>query len=141
MIEVVDAREILDSRGNPTVEVDIVLSDGSVGRAAVPSGASTGVHEAVELRDGDTRRYGGKGVLAGGRQCRPTRSARRCYGLDAADQAGIDARCASSTARPTSAVLGANAILGVSLACAHAAAYGDAPAWTVRSLCVCVHTQ
>ena len=62
-IESVDAREILDSRGNPTVEVDVVLADGSVGRAAVPSGASTGAHEAVELRDGDKARYGGKGVL------------------------------------------------------------------------------
>ena len=89
-IELVDAREILDSRGNPTVEVDVVLGDGSVGRAAVPSGASTGAHEAVELRDGDKARYGGKGVLTAVANVTDT-IAPAVYGLDAADQAGLDA--------------------------------------------------
>ncbi|HEU5226071.1 MAG TPA: phosphopyruvate hydratase, partial [Actinomycetota bacterium] len=89
MIEVVDAREILDSRGNPTVEVDVILDDGSVGRAAVPSGASTGAHEAVELRDGDKARYGGKGVLRAVANVTET-IAPALYGLDATDQAGID---------------------------------------------------
>ena len=121
MIEVVDAREILDSRGNPTVEVDIVLSDGSVGRAAVPSGASTGVHEAVELRDGDKARYGGKGVRRAVANVTDTIGP-AIYGLDAADQPGIDALLCELDGTPNKSVLGANAILGVSLACAHAAA-------------------
>ena len=121
MIEVVDAREILDSRGNPTVEVDIVLSDGSVGRAAVPSGASTGVHEAVELRDGDKKRYGGKGVLKAVANVTETIGP-AIYGLDATDQAGIDMLLCELDGTPNKSVLGANAILGVSLACAHAAA-------------------
>ncbi len=120
-IEVVDAREILDSRGNPTVEVDVVLADGSVGRAAVPSGASTGAHEAVELRDGDKSRYGGKGVTKAVANVTDT-IAPALYGMDAADQAGIDALLVELDGTPNKATLGANAILGVSLACAHAAA-------------------
>jgi enolase len=119
-IESVDAREILDSRGNPTVEVDVVLADGSVGRAAVPSGASTGLHEAVELRDGDPGRYGGKGVLAAVASVIDT-IAPALLGLDASDQAGIDALLCELDGTPNKGVLGANAILGVSLACAHAA--------------------
>ncbi len=119
-IEIVDAREIIDSRGNPTIEVDIVLTDGSVGRAAVPSGASTGAHEAVELRDGDKARYGGKGVLNAVANVTET-IAPALYGLDATDQAGIDALLIELDGTPNKSVLGANAILGVSLACAHAA--------------------
>ena len=121
VIELVDAREILDSRGNPTVEVDVVLGDGSVGRAAVPSGASTGAHEAVELRDGDKARFGGKGVLTAVRNV-TDRIAPELYGMDAADQAGVDDLLRELDGTPNKAVLGANAILGVSLACAHAAA-------------------
>ena len=120
-IEFVGAREILDSRGNPTVEVDVALADGSVGRAAVPSGASTGAHEAVELRDGDASRYGGKGVLRAVANVvaiiGPT-----LLGADAADQAGLDAMLIDLDGTPDKGRLGANAILGVSLACAHAAA-------------------
>jgi enolase len=119
-IEVVDAREILDSRGNPTVEVDVVLADGSVGRAAVPSGASTGAHEAVELRDGDAARFGGKGVRKAVANVVET-IAPALYGLDATDQAGIDALLIELDGTPNKGSLGANAILGVSLACAHAA--------------------
>jgi len=121
VIELVDAREILDSRGNPTIEVDIVLGDGSVGRAAVPSGASTGAHEAVELRDGDKARFGGKGVLTAVRNV-TERIAPELYGMDAADQAGVDELLRELDGTPNKAALGANAILGVSLACAHAAA-------------------
>ena len=121
LIEVVDAREILDSRGNPTVEVDVVLADGSVGRAAVPSGASTGVHEAVELRDGDKTRFGGKGVAVAVGNVTATIGP-AIYGLDASDQAGIDALLVELDGTPNKSRLGANAILGVSLACAHAAA-------------------
>ncbi len=121
LIEVVDAREILDSRGNPTVEVDVVLADGAVGRAAVPSGASTGAHEAVELRDGDKTRFGGKGVLRAVANVTDT-IAPALYGLDAADQVGIDALLCELDGTPNKGVLGANATLGVSLACAHAAA-------------------
>jgi enolase len=121
IIELVDAREILDSRGNPTVEVDVVLGDGSVGRAAVPSGASTGAHEAVELRDGEGARFGGKGVLTAVRNV-TDRIAPELYGMDAADQAGVDDLLRELDGTPNKAALGANAILGVSLACAHAAA-------------------
>ncbi|HET7702087.1 MAG TPA: phosphopyruvate hydratase [Candidatus Limnocylindrales bacterium] len=121
IIELIDAREILDSRGNPTVEVDVVLGDGSVGRAAVPSGASTGAHEAVELRDGDTARFGGKGVLTAVSNV-TERIAPELYGMDAADQAGVDDLLRELDGTPNKASLGANAILGVSLACAHAAA-------------------
>jgi enolase len=120
-IEIVDAREILDSRGNPTVEVDVVLGDGSVGRAAVPSGASTGLHEAVELRDGDKSRFGGKGVLKAVANVSESIGP-AIYGFDAADQSGIDAVLRELDGTPNKAELGANAILGVSLACAHAAA-------------------
>jgi enolase len=121
LIDSVDAREILDSRGNPTVEVDIVLADSSVGRAAVPSGASTGAHEAVELRDGDAARYGGKGVLTAVRNV-VERIGPELVGLDASDQAGIDGLLIDLDGTPNKGELGANAILGVSLACAHAAA-------------------
>jgi enolase len=121
LIDAVDAREILDSRGNPTVEVDVLLADGSVGRAAVPSGASTGAHEAVELRDGDQGRYGGKGVLTAVGNV-TDRIAPELIGLDADDQAGVDALLCDLDGTPNKASLGANAILGVSLACAHASA-------------------
>jgi len=120
-IEVVDAREILDSRGNPTVEVDVVTADGSVGRAAVPSGASTGAHEAVELRDGDPSRFGGKGVTRAVANVVET-IAPALFGLDAADQAGVDAVLLELDGTPNKGNLGANAVLGVSLASAHAAA-------------------
>ncbi|HSL98026.1 MAG TPA: phosphopyruvate hydratase [Candidatus Deferrimicrobiaceae bacterium] len=120
-IELVGGREILDSRGNPTVEVDVVLADGSVGRAAVPSGASTGVNEAVELRDGDASRYGGKGVTGAVANVNGE-IADALAGLDAADQAGLDHVLIDLDGTPTKSRLGANAILGASLACAHAAA-------------------
>ncbi len=120
-IDTVDAREILDSRGNPTIEVDVVLADGSVGRAAVPSGASTGAHEAVELRDGDRARFGGKGVLRAVANVTDT-IAPALYGMDAADQAGIDHVLLELDGTANKGTLGANAILGVSLACAHGAA-------------------
>ena len=120
-IDVVDAREILDSRGNPTIEVDVVLADGSVGRAGVPSGASTGIHEAVELRDGDKRRYGGKGTRKAVANVIET-IAPALLGLDASDQPGIDAILIELDGTPNKSKLGANATLGVSLACAHASA-------------------
>jgi len=120
-IELVDAREILDSRGNPTVEVDVVLADGAAGRAAVPSGASTGAHEAVELRDGETDRYGGKGVRQAVTNVLET-IAPALLGADAADQASLDDTLIALDGTPNKGKLGANAILGVSLACAHAAA-------------------
>jgi enolase len=120
-IEIIDAREILDSRGNPTVEVDVVLADGTVGRAAVPSGASTGVHEAVELRDGDKGRYGGKGVLQAVENVQEE-IAEAIVGMDAADQAGVDDALIALDGTPNKGRLGANAILGVSLAVAKAAA-------------------
>ncbi len=115
------AREILDSRGNPTVEVDVTLADGATGRAAVPSGASTGAHEAVELRDGDKRRYGGKGVLKAV-QAVHTEIAETLSGMTATDQVGIDNALIALDGTPNKARLGANAILGVSLAVAKAAA-------------------
>jgi enolase len=120
-INLVEAREILDSRGNPTIEVDLVLGDGSVGRAAVPSGASTGAHEAVELRDGDTARYGGKGVRKAVQHV-VEEIGPAVLGLDAADQAGLDAVLIDLDGSPNKGRLGANAILGVSLAAAHASA-------------------
>ncbi len=120
-IDLIEARQILDSRGNPTVEVDVVLVDGSVGRAAVPSGASTGQHEAVELRDGDKSRYGGKGVLKAVQNVREI-IAPELLGTDAADQAGLDAQLIALDGTPNKGKLGANAILGVSLAAAHAVA-------------------
>ena len=117
----VRARQILDSRGNPTVEVDVRLSDGSQGRAAVPSGASTGAHEAVELRDGDKGRWLGKGV---GRAVAFVNGeiADKVAGRDATDQEGLDAALIALDGTPNKARLGANAILGVSLATAKAAA-------------------
>jgi enolase len=121
LIEYIDAQEILDSRGNPTVEVTVVLDDGAVGRAAVPSGASTGAHEAVELRDGDPSRYGGKGVQKAVGNVVDT-IAPAILGEDASDQGAIDALLIELDGTPNKGVLGANAILGVSLACAHAAA-------------------
>jgi enolase len=120
----VRARQILDSRGNPTVEVDVVLEDGVIGRAAVPSGASTGAHEAIELRDGDTGRYQGKGVLKAVRNVTgPLAEALR--GLSAADQVGIDRRLLEADGTPNKARLGANAILGASLACMRAASLSN----------------
>jgi enolase len=115
------AREILDSRGNPTVEVDVILDDGSFGRAAVPSGASTGVHEAVELRDGDSKRYLGKGVTKAVRNVNRVITP-AVLGLDARDQEGIDNLMIELDGTANKSKLGANAILGVSLAVAKAAA-------------------
>ena len=120
-IEDIVAREILDSRGNPTVEVDVVLMGGALGRAAVPSGASTGVHEAVELRDGDAERYNGKGVLKAVENVNTT-IADALIGWDALDQVGIDRLLLDLDGTENKSKLGANAILGVSLAVAHAAA-------------------
>jgi len=120
-ITFVDAREILDSRGNPTVEVDVVLAEGSIGRAAIPSGASTGVHEAVELRDGEKERFGGKGVRKAVRNV-TEEIGPAILGLDAADQAGLDTVLIDLDGSPNKGRLGANAILGVSLAAAHASA-------------------
>jgi enolase len=117
----VHARQILDSRGNPTVEVDVTLEDGSMGRAAVPSGASTGAHEAVELRDGDKSRWGGKGVSKAVEAVNGE-IADEVVGLDAEDQAQIDAAMIALDGTENKARLGANAILGVSLATAKAAA-------------------
>ncbi|MBN2467002.1 MAG: phosphopyruvate hydratase [Deltaproteobacteria bacterium] len=123
MSEIVDvyAREILDSRGNPTVEVDVCLESGAMGRAAVPSGASTGTHEALELRDGDEKRYGGKGVLKAVGHVN-TEIAQAILGMDALDQPFIDMTMIELDGTPNKARLGANAILGVSLAVARAAA-------------------
>jgi enolase len=114
-------REILDSRGNPTVEVEVVLESGATGRAAVPSGASTGAHEAVELRDGDPARYGGKGVLRAVANVNSPIAA-AVAGLDARDQRALDAVLLELDGSPNKANLGANAILGTSLAVARAAA-------------------
>ena len=121
IIEFIEAREILDSRGNPTVEVDVILEDGSMGRAAVPSGASTGVHEAVELRDGDSKRFGGKGVLKAVANVNDI-IAPAIEGMDALDQIAIDRAMIELDGTPNKARLGANAILGVSMAVARAAA-------------------
>ena len=115
------AREIIDSRGNPTIEVDVRLAGVAFGRAAVPSGASTGEHEALELRDGDAKRYGGKGVLQAVANVK-TALAPALAGHDACDQAGIDRAMIQLDGTKTKSKLGANAILGVSLATAHAAA-------------------
>jgi enolase len=121
LIEDINAYEILDSRGNPTVEVEVLLTDGSTGRAAVPSGASTGVHEALELRDGDKSRFGGKGVQKAVENVN-TSIAEELYGWDALDQGGMDHLLLSLDGTPNKSKLGANAILGVSLAVAKAAA-------------------
>ena len=134
MTAIVDivAREILDSRGNPTVEVDVMLEDGSMGRAAVPSGASTGAHEAVELRDGDKRVTWAR---ACSRPSRPStaRSSTRIGGMDAEDQIAIDEAMIELDGTPNKARLGANAILGVSLAVAKAAAEAAACRSTAMS--------
>jgi enolase len=121
LIEDIAAREILDSRGNPTVEVEVLLECGAVGRAAVPSGASTGVHEAVELRDDDADRYGGKGVLTAVANVNEL-IADELWGFDALDQVGLDEYLIELDGMPNKGRLGANAILGVSLAAAKAAA-------------------
>ncbi|MFZ3172751.1 MAG: phosphopyruvate hydratase [Carboxydocellales bacterium] len=121
IIEYVFGREILDSRGNPTVEVEVILENGVLGRAAVPSGASTGAHEAVELRDGDQARYLGKGVLKAVENINNI-IAPQIVGMDATDQIGIDHTMIELDDTPNKANLGANAILGVSLAVAKAAA-------------------
>ena len=114
-------REVLDSRGNPTVEVDVLLECGVMGRAAVPSGASTGEHEALELRDGDKKRYGGKGVTKAVNNVN-TVIADALLGMEVTDQVGIDRTLLELDGTPTKSNLGANALLGVSLACAKAAA-------------------
>ncbi len=120
-IELITGQEILDSRGNPTVEVEVVLADGSWGRAAVPSGASTGIHEALELRDGDKKRYNGKGVLKAVANVNEI-IAEDLFDWDATDQKAIDAELLKLDGTPNKSKLGANAILGVSLAVAKAAA-------------------
>jgi enolase len=123
MTEIINiiGREVLDSRGNPTVEVEVELASGAVGRAIVPSGASTGAHEAVELRDGDKNRYGGKGVLTAVEHVNDL-LADELVGVDALDQVGIDTYMIELDGTPNKGKLGANAILGVSLAVAKAAA-------------------
>ncbi|MGV8075200.1 MAG: phosphopyruvate hydratase [Syntrophobacteraceae bacterium] len=123
MGEIIDivGREILDSRGNPTVEVEVMLEDGAFGRAAVPSGASTGVHEALEMRDEETVRFGGKGVLKAVEHVN-NEIAEAVFGLDALDQSAVDNAMLALDGTPNKSKLGANAILGVSLAVARAAA-------------------
>jgi enolase len=120
-IESIHAREILDSRGNPTVEVEVLLDDGAFGRAAVPSGASTGVHEALELRDGDKARFGGKGVLKAVEHVN-NEIDEALFDMDALDQSTVDQAMLALDGTPNKSKLGANAILGVSLAVARAAA-------------------
>src|SRR5947207_8802689 len=120
-IEFIQGRQILDSRGNPTVEVDVVLEGGIVGRAAVPSGASTGEHEAVELRDDDKKKFLGKSVYKAVDNVN-TKIAPELIGLDPRDQEAIDALMIELDGTPNKANLGANAILGVSMAVAKAAA-------------------
>src|SRR6184192_1826006 len=117
----VRAREILDSRGNPTIEADVTLSSGAAGRAAVPSGASTGEHEAVELRDGDPKRFGGRGVLRAVEHV-DGEITDMLVGAEALDQRAIDVRMLELDGTADKSNLGANAMLGVSLAVAHAAA-------------------
>src|SRR3989442_14760980 len=117
----IQAREILDSRGNPTVEVDVILAGGAVGRAAVPSGASTGEHEAIELRDGDKKRYGGKGVSKAVKNV-TDKILPALRGVDALDQLTVDGIMFELDGTETKSKLGANAILAVSLATAKAAA-------------------
>lgn len=121
LIEVITAREILDSRGNPTVEAEVVLSDGTLGRAAVPSGASTGEHEAVELRDGEANRYLGKGVRQAVNNINDE-IANAIEGMDALDQTEVDHALIELDGTPNKSRLGANALLAVSLATARAAA-------------------
>ncbi|MGB9632151.1 MAG: phosphopyruvate hydratase [Chloroflexaceae bacterium] len=121
LIEEIVAREVLDSRGNPTVEVDVHLESGDIGRAIVPSGASTGVHEALELRDGDKARFGGKGVLKAVKAVKED-IAEALIGMDATEQIAIDRELIALDGTPNKSKLGANAILGVSMAVAKAAA-------------------
>ena len=126
-IEEIIARQILDSRGNPTVEVDVILEDGSIGRAAVPSGASTGEHEVLELRDGDPDRYLGKGVRKAVQNVTDL-LAPGLVGMEVEDLRALDQRMLEIDGTPTKSNIGANAILGVSLAAAKAgAAYHDLP--------------
>lgn len=120
-IESIHAHEILDSRGNPTVHVTVLLEDGTSGSASVPSGASTGIHEALELRDGDAKRYGGQGVLKALKNVNGP-IAKALVGMDVTDQRKIDVTMIALDGTQNKSKLGANAILGVSLACAHAAA-------------------
>src|SRR5262245_9083398 len=120
IIQDIQAREILDSRGNPTVEADVILADGSVGRAAVPSGASTGEHAALELRDGDKKRFLGKGVAKAVANVR-NKIALALRGFDSIDQLAVDRRMLDLDGTETKSKLGANAILAVSLANAKAA--------------------
>src|SRR6266446_1418367 len=117
----VHARQVIDSRGNPTVEADVILDGGALGRAAVPSGASTGEHEALELRDGDKSKYLGKGVLKAVANAN-NEIAKSIASLDAADQRAVDHKMISLDGTPTKSRLGANAILAVSMAAARAAA-------------------
>jgi enolase len=117
----VHARQILDSRGNPTVEVEVVTDDGAMGRAAVPSGASTGIHEAAELRDNDKKKYAGKGVLKAVQNVND-KIAAAIVGYDVTQQAAIDGEMLALDGTPNKSKLGANAILAVSLAVAKAAA-------------------
>src|SRR5712692_3337208 len=119
----VHARQILDSRGNPTIEADVLLSGGETGRAAVPSGSSTGEHEALELRDGDPRRYGGKGVEKAVANVL-NRIAPAVIGMDAADQTALDRKMIELDGTPNKSSIGANAILAVSMAAARADASG-----------------
>src|SRR5262245_19774657 len=121
IIQAIHAREILDSRGNPTVEAEVYLDGGAMGRAAVPSGASTGAHEAVELRDGDPTRYLKKGTLKAVQNVHEIIEP-HLIGEDASDQVAIDRMMNELDGTPNKGKLGANAILGVSMACAHAAA-------------------
>jgi enolase len=133
LITRIHAREILDSRGNPTLEAEVTLADGGFGRAAVPSGASTGSREAVELRDGDKSRYGGKGVKNAVANVNGT-IADTLKGFDAADQKGLDAKLIALDGTPNKGRLGANALLGVSMAAAHAvAASRGEPLWQYLS--------
>jgi enolase len=128
-IKTIHAREVLDSRGNPTLEAEVTLADGAFGRAIVPSGASTGTREAVELRDGDKSRYGGKGVTQAVANVNGA-IARAVSGFDAADQKGLDDKLIAADGTPNKSRLGANAVLGVSLAAAHAvAASRGQPLW------------
>ncbi len=135
VIEAVTASEILDSRGNPTIEVEVRLAGGTTGRAAVPSGASTGENEAVELRDGDRHRYGGKGVLKAIASVEDA-IAPAIDGMSALDQAGIDGTMIALDGTPNKSRLGANAILGVSMAAARAAAASvGLPLWSYLGGC------
>ena len=130
LIKSLHAREILDSRGNPTLEAEIILDSGAFGRAAVPSGASTGAREAIELRDGDPRRYSGKGVTRAVSHVN-TLIADALKDFDVSDQEVLDRRLIELDGSPNKAILGANALLGVSLAAAHAmAAHESRPLWS-----------